>query len=310
MIRPDLFPVFIWERLSWFGEWIDGTTGDKAVPGHATTAGAITFTILGAVATAIFLNRKKLAPVSAWAKRHPWRTGALGLIALPFGLYAVTIILMSLTKYLTFASALATTVGVLVALDNNRRSHEREERRLARQEMAARTAFAHALAAIQTYAQEVISAVSVIRRTDRKERTTVMDETVWPQIPATASAAIKEMIASTENKMVAERCAHVQKWLQQISTATLSPENALFLEASLQLLLRSLILYVAATSLLPFARNQRDDIEPLEWDDLDFWMIGFDMETVEGFRKYLETAREYHETVYDYNHRLKNEDKW
>ncbi|WP_395444033.1 hypothetical protein [Caulobacter sp. UC70_42] len=136
------------------------------MPGHATTAGAITFTILGAVATAIFLNRKKLAPVSAWAKRHPWRTGALGLIALPFGLYAVTIILMSLTKYLTFASALATTVGVLVALDNNRRSHEREERRLARQEMAARTAFAHALAAIQTYAQEVISAVSVIRRTD------------------------------------------------------------------------------------------------------------------------------------------------
>jgi len=56
-------------------------------------------------------------------------------------------------------SAVATTVGVLVALDNNRKSHAREEKRQNRQELAARTFFSRDLIEIQDYAREVSNLV-------------------------------------------------------------------------------------------------------------------------------------------------------
>lgn len=298
MLQPSQFPVFVWERLSWFGEWIDGTTGDNAVAGHATTAGAITFTVVGAIATAVFLNRKKLAPVGAWLKRHPWVTTILGLIALPFGLFAVAIILMSLTKYLTFASAMATTVGVLVALDNNRRSHDREEQRFIRQAKAARAALSLDLSTLCDHCSKLIEEIDKIPPLPSAVATKFFSSGIkFPPAPSSITATIKEVMLSTKNEAISDRCALVLGHLQLVHAFldTMFWPDMFMSQSDVETRkLRVAILYTIVSSLFDYARYGKEDLAEIDWNTVLTSAGHLGLDTSTEFNDYVERAKVNH----------------
>lgn len=263
-MRPDLFPLFCIERLTWFGEWIDGT---KDIPGRGTMVGAITFAALGITALFAFLNRRRLSPVWSWTKNHPRLSWLAGIVV---GLPVTTIILMCLTKYLTFASALATTVGVLVALASNNRTHDREEQRFNRQAKAARAALALELSSLVDYCEGCVKALrKPAIRANPVMAKTLFKGVSFPAPPTTAAATFKEMINSTRYEEIADRCAVILGHLQLVKA------NLKDLEDGTQLMgaddvnrkvVDVVILYTAVVSLFDFARKNSMTLMNVNWE--------------------------------------------
>lgn len=257
-LQPLLFPVFVWERLSWFGEWLDGTEGH---PGHGTLVGAITFAVVGALAVIIYLKREPLRPVRAWAMAHPV---SVALMAIP----PVAFVLLCLTKYLTFASATATTIGVLVALANNNRTHDKEEKRFERQGKAARAALALELSTLCDYVRQAADKLRNLHVAQPVKAKVLFKDVQFPAVPYTAVATFKEMISSTKHEHIAERCSLILVHLQLVKANLQNLQDSdLIIKGSdvESKLLRLSILYAIVVSLFDYARKSESEIKEVDW---------------------------------------------
>lgn len=99
-MHPILFAIFLGEHLTLFSRWAEE---------NGTLVGAITLASLAAGGGLAHLGRHRLGRVFALV-----RSNATLVVLASAPLAAFALLLMN--KYLTFVSAMATTVGVLVAL--------------------------------------------------------------------------------------------------------------------------------------------------------------------------------------------------
>lgn len=287
-MQPHLFPVFVWERLSWLGMWLDGTT---TVPGHGTLVGAITFAFVGAAATIAFMKRRELAPVIAWAVTHPIVTT---LLAMP----VVAFVLLCLTKYLTFASAMATTIGVLVALSNNNRTHDKDEKRFDRQAKAARAALGLDLSAVASHCEAIIIQIDKIPPlTTEVAAKFVVDDIKFPTVPASVTATIKENMVSTRYEAVADRCGLVLGHLQLVhaNLETLFDENMFVGQVDIESKkIRVALLYALASSLFDYARHGIHELPAIDWPFVQASAGHIGLDTSIEFVEYMEQSIKQH----------------
>lgn len=286
----------------WWSQWLT----DKDHTGRADVIGAATTTLIVASGVIVYTKREGLNGVFGWIATHPVRST---VIAAPFAGFA----LICLSKFATFIGASLTTVGLLIALDNNRKSHHRETKKFSRQEMAARTALTHELSAICEYAEAVVQTyLNVHELTEEDREQFALQPVTFPDFPTTASATIKEMITSTDNKAVAHRCAQLQRYLQIIRTnLRLKSKVSDFSEPDDRTqLMRAVILYGIATSLIGFARE--DDPEPahLEWDNIDTYATFLGLAENAEFQAYLYRAfKQSDDPIHFNSHRLNSKNE-
>jgi len=281
-MRPDLFPLFVWRQLTAWSAWLNAVDH----PGRADVVGAGATSLLVALGVVAYARRRRLAPVSAWIQDHP--ALATALIA-----PAAALVLICLSKFATFIGSTLTVVGLLIALDNNRRGHARETKRSERQEMAARTALTHELSAVCGWCEELVEALLEGHHKDAAAFDVFVRSERFPRLPPTTTATIKDMILSTDNAAVAQRCAHLQRYIQLITAnlrATSRAEGLRDGDLNTQLM-RAVILYGIATSLFGFAREDDPGVGSLEWDDIERWTMFVGLYDHADFQAYLQCAQ-------------------
>ncbi|RRN65716.1 hypothetical protein [Caulobacter sp. 602-1] len=300
-MRPDLFLPFCNERLTWLGEWIDGT---KDRSGHATTVGAITFVVLGTAALFIFLHRERLSPLLAWIKARPAMSSVIGVV---IGVPLVSFVLMCLSKYLTFASALATTVGVLVALASNNRTHEREEQRFARQGNAARMALPLELSALGSYCRSYGEALNQMPNAKAPMQSPAEGIT-FPKLPSTLVATFKEVITMTKDEKLANRCGLILSYAQYVDgyIDLLNSKWNVSVERNVNhAKFRLAVLYALISSFFDWARMESEEINDVTWLLVDQAVANLTIGGTNSFAKYFEERRHHQSPLDVLNHKFK-----
>lgn len=278
---PNFF-LFIGQHLSWFADWVDD---------RASLLGAVTFGGVGVLAAVIYAKRKTWAPFGRFIVRHPlW-------MALPGFALASFLILLS-NKYLTAMSATATAIGVLVALDNNRRSHDREEQRFRRQSKAARAALNLDLSNLNDHCIKLIEEIDKIPPLPTETETESFSSGIkFPPTPASVTSTIKEVMLSTKNEAVSDRCALILGHLQLIHAYldTMSWDDMLMSQSDVETRkLRVAILYTMVDSLFDYARHGIETLPDIDWKLVATSASHLGLDTSEDFNDYMEKAKKNH----------------
>ncbi len=271
-MNPPLFPVFIWERLTWWSQWLN----DKDHPGRADVIGAGTTALIVALAVAVYVKRNSLTTAFGWIKAHPlWATA----IATPLA----ALLLINLSKFATFIGSTLTVVGLLIALDNNRRSHDREAKKFEREGKSARAALALELSALADFCRAYVEAVSkftptkIIALSENDEEQVFVggvdpNEVKFPDIPPTTIATLKEVIKSTDNDALANRCMEILSYAQYVKgfSSIFHDRWIVNVESNVNhAKLRTALLYALVESLFDFARGKSDAPRDVNWLHVD-----------------------------------------
>ncbi len=274
---------YIGKNLLFFGKWCEE---------NGTFVGAIALAVLSVAGVNIYKFRERFS----WAFKVVWFWPAMVIPSLALSF-------MLLNKYLTFMSAAATTIGVLVALDNNRKSHAREEKRFARQAMAARTAFSHELSALCDWCEDIARTIYTTSEYPLDEQVRTFQHTTFPNPPPTAAATLKEMIISTNNEDIAERCGEAQRYIQLIKAnlRLLKDWNGVTEYHLESHMLRVMILYSLCQSMFGYAREGEQDIEPLDWDQVDTYTIFMNIHGYESYYLYTDRVKARYRNPLDFN---------
>lgn len=248
-MNPLLFPVFIWERLTWWSLWLN-----EDQTGRADVIGAGTTGLVVALAVVAYVQRDRLKPAFERVKLHPVATT---VVVTP----VAALVLVCLSKFATFIGATLTTVGLLIALDNNRKSHDREAKRFSRQGRAARAVLPLELSNILDYCEEVAEALKDIDLANPKR-------TIFPDPPNSSASTFKEVITSTDDPELTERVSQILAYIQNVEAYTEVVQKLFVMDKRNDVnhaKLRVALLHGLASSLFDYARNESEEVEPFTW---------------------------------------------
>lgn len=266
-MHPFYFVRFVWEHLVWWAEWLKGSGGD--------VVGSITTGLIVALGVVAFAKREDLKPLYGRIKSRPILTTVL---VMPFA----ALVLLCLTKYASFIGATLTTVGLLLALDNNRKNHDREEKRFERQSLAAQAALALELSTIADYCKAVITELSKIKV---GEFARVINKDVasltFPSTPPTVAGTFKEMITSTRDIHVSDRCATILSFLQLVRANIIRfrESDTLYTQKTIeQEKLRVVMLYGLASTMFDLSRRWHRSVRDFDWDRVEMIVTALDLD--------------------------------
>ena len=284
-MRIDLFPLFLWERLTWWSLWLN-----EDETGRADIVGAGTTGLVIALAVVVYLKRESLRGALIWIKVHPlWVTAIIAPVA--------ALALVCLTKFATFIGATLTTVGLLIALDNNRKSHDRETKRFARQGKAAQAALALELSAVVDYCKGVVAELNKVEIGERSRKIgTDIAALSFPSPPPTAAGTFKEMIISTDDQAVSDRCATILSMFQLVRSnlVKLRESEAFYSQHAIeQEKMRAVILYALTGTLYDFSRRRAPSVRSFDWDRVDMSCSALNLDRHSTFAAYYRDAKEH-----------------
>jgi Ca2+/Na+ antiporter len=268
------FVRWCWEHLLLWSKWLakDEGIGDLV--------GAITIAV---VLTAATIGWSKRSRLQSWASTICNKPVRFALVLMPF----VAFILLCSAKYLPVLAATATSIGVVVALvslqktqennsktqEHNRATQDREEKRFQRQAKAARSALGLELSNLCDYCDDVAKLLMNLGK-DPLAATPwkLLENATLPQPPVTVTATLKEMITSTKEQHIADRCAlllhHVQ--IVKANVRTLKREQKVMSPVAWSdMKIRVAVLAEITTSLFNFARYDELELEEISWEAID-----------------------------------------
>lgn len=271
-MHPILFAKFVWEHLTLWSAWLN----DKDHPGRADVIGAGLTAVIVALAVIAYVRRERLKGLFGWIVAHPVVST---ILAAPVAALA----LINLSKFATFIGATLTTVGLLIALDNNRRNHDREARKFEREGKSAKAALALELSALADFCRAYVEAASKFTPTkilatseDDEEQVFVVnvdpDEVKFPDIPPTTIATLKEVIKSTDNDALANRCMEILSYAQYVKgfASIFRDKWIVNVESNVNhAKLRTALLYALVESLFDYARGKSDSPRDVNWLHVD-----------------------------------------